>query len=264
MAVRTLISFIFVAAVCVTSSWAQLAAPNEAGVSTGHIHLHVHDVEAHKKFWLAMGGTPTKYAQFEVMKFPDVLVFLAKDEPTGGSAGSIVNHVGFRVPDGPAAIAKWKEAGLKTEAGRNPRGGYLIAPDDLRVEIVEDTSMKTPIAFHHVHFWVSEAAIPEIKAWYVKTFGAKPGKRGDNEAADVPGANLTFSKAVERTAPAKGTVLDHIGFEIKNLEAFCKRLEASGVKFDRPYSKSPAGLGLAFFTDPWGTYIEVTEGLDKL
>ena len=107
---RILISFIFVVAGCVTSSWAQLAAPNEAGVTMGHIHLHVRDVEAHKKFWLAMGATPTKYAQFEVMKFPDVLVFLAKDEPTRGSAGTIVNHVGFRVPDGPAALAKWKEA----------------------------------------------------------------------------------------------------------------------------------------------------------
>ena len=59
---------------------------------------------------------------------------------------------------------------------------------------------------------------------------------------------------------------DHIGFEIKNLEAFCKKLEASGVKFDRPYGKSQTipGLGLAFLTDPWGTYIEINEGLDKL
>lgn len=254
----------FVAVFCTTSLWAQLAAPNEAGVTMGHIHLHVRDVEAHKKFWLTLGASPAKYAQTEVMKFPDVLVFLAKAEPSGGSAGSIVNHVGFRVPDGPASLAKWKAAGLKIEAGRNPRGGYVIAPDDLRVEIVEDTSMNTLIAFHHVHFFVSEATIQEIKAWYAKTFGAKPGKRGDNEADDVPGANLTFSKSADQTAATKGRVLDHIGFEIKNLEAFCKKLEASGVKFDRPYGKSPSGLGLAFFTDPWGTYIEVNEGLDKL
>jgi hypothetical protein len=25
-----------------------------------------------------------------------------------------------------------------------------------------------------------------------------------------------------------------------------------------------AGLSIAFITDPWGTYIELTEGLDKL
>ncbi len=37
-------------------------------------------------------------------------------------------------------------------------------------------------------------------------------------------------------APTKGRTLDHIGFEIAGLEAFCKRLEASGIKFDEPYS----------------------------
>ena len=43
--------------------------------------------------------------------------------------------------------------------------------------------------------------------------------------------------------------------------AFCAKLAASGVKFDVPYRKSPTGLGVAFFTDPWGTYVELTEGL---
>ena len=51
-------------------------------------------------------------------------------------------------------------------------------------------------------------------------------------------------------------------FRSKNL----KKLEAIGVKFDRPYGKSQTipGLGLVFLTDPWGTYIEINEGLDKL
>src|SRR6266702_2803262 len=37
-------------------SRAQLAAPNETGVTMGHVHLVVQDLEAGKKFWLAMGG----------------------------------------------------------------------------------------------------------------------------------------------------------------------------------------------------------------
>jgi hypothetical protein len=37
------------------------------------------------------------------------------------------------------------------------------------------------------------------------------------------------------------------------------------VKFDVTYRKIPAlGLSLAFLTDPWGTYIELTEGLNRL
>ena len=65
--------------------------------------------------------------------------------------------------------------------------------------------------------------------------------------------------------PTKGRALDHIGFEVNGLEAFCKKLEAQGIKFDVPYRKVPAlGISVAFLTDPWGTYIELTEGLRKL
>ena len=65
--------------------------------------------------------------------------------------------------------------------------------------------------------------------------------------------------------PTKGRALDHIGFEVRNLEAFCKKLEASGVKFDEPYSKSRnPGYASATLTDPWGTTIELTEGLNRL
>jgi catechol 2,3-dioxygenase-like lactoylglutathione lyase family enzyme len=59
-------------------------------------------------------------------------------------------------------------------------------------------------------------------------------------------------------------MLDHIGFEIRNLEAFCQRLETLGVKLDRPYTKGSTGVATAFLTDPWGTSIELTEGLNRL
>ena len=52
-----------------------------------------------------------------------------------------------------------------------------------------------------------------------------------------------------------------LGFEIANLEAFCRKLEAKGVKFDTPYSKGGSGISAAVLTDPWGTRIELTEGL---
>jgi hypothetical protein len=51
---------------------------------------------------------------------------------------------------------------------------------------------------------------------------------------------------------------------VKNLAEFCKGLESKGVKFDVPYRAVPQlGISIAFLTDPWGTYIELTEGLDK-
>jgi hypothetical protein len=58
----------------------------------------------------------------------------------------------------------------------------------------------------------------------------------------------------------KGRSLDHIGFEVKDLESFAKTPEANTVKLDTAYRKVPQmGLAVAFLTDPWGTRIELTE-----
>jgi predicted enzyme related to lactoylglutathione lyase len=55
----------------------------------------------------------------------------------------------------------------------------------------------------------------------------------------------------------KGRTLDHIGFDVKNLQAFLKKYEAAGGKIDRPYTRNEqSNSALAFITDPWGTYIE--------
>jgi len=104
-----------------------------------------------------------------------------------------------------------------------------------------------------------------MKKWYVATFGAVPGKRGRFEAADLPGVNLTFAPGDPAPAGTKGRAIDHIGFEVKGLEAFTKKLEATGIKLDIAYRKIPTlGIAIAFLTDPFGTYIELTEGLDKI
>jgi catechol 2,3-dioxygenase-like lactoylglutathione lyase family enzyme len=252
------------------SAWAQLAAPNDAGVSMGHVHFVVQDMEAGKKFWTAMGGAASMLGANEVFKFPGVLILLRKGDPSGGTVGSVVNHIGFHVPNTAEALERWKAAGLKTEVGKNPGQGFVYTPDDLtRIEILEDKSLTVPIAFHHVHFFIADTAgasnVLEMQSWYAKMFGAKPGKRAQFDAADLPGVNLTFTKSDTPTLPTKGRMLDHIGFEIKDLEAFCKKAEANGVKFDVPFTKRPdLGISLAFITDPWGTYIELNEGLDKL
>ena len=245
---------------------AQAFPPNEAGVTMGHWHLNSRDVEANKKIFVAMGGTAIKNGNFEIVRFPGVIVFLnqAAGAPpaSGGTVGSVVNHVGFLVPNVAESVAKWKAAGVQVEPGGNGRTdqAFVTTPDGLRIEILEDKNQKLPIRHHHIHFNVPESAIPEIQAWYAKFFGAKPGMRGTNVADDIPGANLSFSRAAMPTVTTKGRVLDHIGFDVKNLEAFCKHLEAAGIKLDRPYTKNAqTGTALAFIYDPWGTYIELNE-----
>jgi catechol 2,3-dioxygenase-like lactoylglutathione lyase family enzyme len=261
-------------------AWAQLVAAKDGPIVYGHHHLNVTSVDAHKKFWVeALGGAPIKVgtSPAEIVKFPNVFVMLTARPPSGGTKGTTVNHIGFSVPNLRAAVDKVKAAGypmvtraelpatqevkddLAFIADQKTSVAFVMGPDDTKVELVENKGMPGAIALHHIHFAASN--VKEMQAWYAKTFNAKPGMRGSFQAADLPGVNLTYSPAPEPVVATRGRSLDHIGFEVKDLENFVKQLEASGIKLDRPYTKVPAlGLSIAFLTDPWGTYIELTEG----
>jgi catechol 2,3-dioxygenase-like lactoylglutathione lyase family enzyme len=246
----------------------------------GHLHYHVRDVDANKRFWTALGGQAIKVGGTDVMKFPGVLVFLVSGSPTGGTDGSVLNHVAFRVP----SLSKVEAAGLTVvPVAGFPGVASVMTPEGERVELFEDAAQNltftqdagfndavaerhnrpvpTPIAFHHIHVYVPNDSVAEVKAWYVRMFGGTPGKRSQYDAVDLPGMNLNISGPPRGTAPTKGRMLDHIGLEITGLEAFCTRLASMGVKFDVPYSKNSAGFATAMLTDPWGVSIELTEGL---
>jgi hypothetical protein len=283
-----------------TSARAQLETPNEAGVAFGQFHTIVRDVDASKKFWITLGGTPMKIDETEVVKFPGVFVFLTKGSPSGGSFGSAVNHVKFLVPDVDQAVARWKAGGDIAEAVHSEYAGNLIGwaytPDNLKIRFNPDKSLTVPIGRPGIQYWGTASAVPEIQAWYVKTFGGKMGGSANNGGSvnGIPGFQMTVTSSGEQPPartprgvglingklpdqsfmdklaqtnlrlPTKGRTLDHIGFEVMNLEAFCKKLVTSGVKFDEPYSKSRhKDFASAKLTDPWGVSIELTEGLRR-
>src|ERR1035438_7195740 len=82
----------------VRASEAQIAQPNEAGVSMGILHFVVPDVDAYKKFFITLGGVPTTSPT--AVKISGVLITLTKGNPSGGLVGSVVNHIAFNVPNG--------------------------------------------------------------------------------------------------------------------------------------------------------------------
>ena len=172
---------------------AQLPAPNTTGVAMGHLHLKSKDAAGNRKFWVdTLGGTPAKVGPLEFYKFPDVLVMITAGEHKGGSEGSAINHLGFKVNSLDAYIEKCKADGWEiVKINMETRQLFVMSPDKIKVELSEDKTMKVPIAHHHIHW--STVAIADTQAWYVKMFGAIPGKRLSFEAADVPGANLTFT-----------------------------------------------------------------------
>jgi len=252
-------SFVLLIAATVPAM-AQLAAPNDAGVAMGHLHLVVKDIDAQKKFWAMMGGVPVQNGQLSLIEFPGTFVMLRQGDPAGGTVGSVVNHFGFYVKNMQESLVKWKAAGVKIEQGNNPKQAFLTGPDDLRIEIFEDSSIAAPIKMHHIHF--NGAATGDMQAWYAKTFGGVPGKRNNFDTDNLPGVELAFTKNDASLVGTKGRSLDHIGFDVASLDDFSKRLATEGLKFDAPIRQVPnTKTRVAFFTDPWGTYIEVTENL---
>src|SRR5581483_7803662 len=241
---------------------AQLAPPIASGVTLGHIHINASDVDAQAKFWTAVGGEMVQREKITMVQFPGVYILLRKQEYSGGSVGSTINHFGFYVRDFEATVAKWTAAGLKWEKANNPTvgQGFLTGPDNVRIEIYENKSIPTPLQMHHIHLMVSDPA--QAQQWYAKNFGATAGKRAQYDVANVPGAEITLAKAEMPQAPTKGRSVDHMGFEVKNIDAFVAKLQAAGIKTDAAIrnSTNAAGLRIVYVTDPWGTEIEITEG----
>jgi catechol 2,3-dioxygenase-like lactoylglutathione lyase family enzyme len=208
-----------------------------------------------------------------------VLVFLRQQAPTGGTKGTTMNHVAFAVTNVRQMVDRARKAGYpivtREEAGagdivtddisfnkeQQSYSAFVMGPDDVKVQMFEVKTSATPIALHHLHF---AGPATEMRDWYVKVFGARPGTRGVYVTANLPGVDLSFGPS-PTVAGTRGRVLDHIGFEVKNLEAFLKRIESMGIKVDQPYRQIPAmNIAVAFITDPWGTSIELTEGLDRV
>jgi catechol 2,3-dioxygenase-like lactoylglutathione lyase family enzyme len=271
------------------TSHAQILVAKEGPVVYGHHHLNTTDMAAQKKFFVdTLGGRVrhigTGARAQDIIEFPNVqLWFRPMQAPTGGTIGTTVNHIGFSVPNLKPLVAKIKANGYKmittdsvapsvkvtddiAAASPTTNIAFVLGPEQTKVEFVEVKDQQLPIQLHHIHFFGEKNT--EMQAWYAKTFGARlltPNPGSAFVQDQLPGVFLNFTPSPTPTVGTTGRALDHIGFEVKNLEAFTKQLEAQGIKLDRPYTKVPElGIAIAFIKDPWGTNIEMTEGLDTI
>ena len=278
---RTVFICLLTCLVAAPSSASAQIVPKEAAVVYGHHHLNVSSVDEHKKFWVdTLGGRAIKAGNFDIIVMPNVLIFLSARPSSGPTKGSSLNHIGFSVPNLRLMVDKVKANGyrmvtmeeapagvtVKDDIGQTGNGiAYALGPDGVKVELLQVNGQTAPIAHHHIHVFGEKPA--EMRAWYMKVFGATERQTQTNGilGADLPGGGLNFSQSTGSVTPTRGRAVDHIGFEVKNLEAFVKRLEADGIKIDVPFRQVPAlNITLAFITDPWGTYIELNEGLANI
>jgi catechol 2,3-dioxygenase-like lactoylglutathione lyase family enzyme len=278
-------------------AFAQLVSHADAPVRIGHYHLNVTSVEAHKKFWAGtLGGKAMKFGGIDVIEFPDAFIFLRVHKPAGPTRGTAFDHIGFAVPNVPAMATKLAAAGYQETTGREPKPGeappaasgtsavygrfaYFLGPDGVKIELVTsdqrggDQKNVPPIVAHHIHF-INKQYV-EMQQWYMKAFNAtlRQPQTDFFIGADLPGVGYSLNffrwegdQSITHV-PTAGRVVDHVGFEVKDLDAFCKTLEAKGIKIMRPCKKRDAAMNniaTATIMDPWGVSIELTEGLDKI
>ena len=263
--------------------FAQTAAPNPTGVSAGHIHIVTADPAAYQKAIISvLGGTPVNAGPLTMVKEPGIFFIMTQAKgagPSGGSKGSVADHMGFSVKSYAATKAKAVAAGMNVQELTPNVQAFVTFPNDVIIEIQEDTALPTEAAFSHFHLMAPDQNA--TREWYMKTFGGveaqrRPGLKG----VGIPPGTVDFlgvggrggkgkdgAPAAPPAPPAAtaGRFLDHIGFEVKDLDAFVKKLQADGVKIDSgPTDMTKQfGLKIGFITDPNGTRIELTEGLTK-
>ena len=268
------------------SASAQLVAAKDGPIVYGHHHVNATSVDEHKKFWAGtLGGTVITVGtdKREIIRMPNVLIFMRAQAAKGGTKGSTADHIGLSVPNLRQSLDKAKANGYRIVTAQEAPAnvpvkddiaqvagpvsglGYLIGPDDVKVELLEMKDQTEPVKLHHIHFFGEKNA--EMRDWYIKVFGATPAA-GANPAfvsANLPGVVLNFSPSPTPIVGTVGRAVDHIGFEVKDLAGFLTKLEAQGITPSVPLRRLDAlSLNIAFVVDPWGTNIELTEGLDKI
>jgi Glyoxalase/Bleomycin resistance protein/Dioxygenase superfamily len=253
-----------------------------APIVVSHFRLNVTSVDAHLKFWVdTLGGEAFEWRDGTAgVRFPDVILALEERAPTGPTRGTTFDHIGFAAPDVPALAARAVAAGYGRTVGREPGPGldsspptagnygrfeYLIGPDGVKVELVTAEEGAPPIAFHHAHF--VNRQFTEMGQWFIKALNAtqREGPTYDYFfGADLPGVGymLNFFSWLpeEDLVGTAGRAVDRIGFDVHGLEALCAELESKGIELAVPYHVEN-GLGWATVIDPWGTVLELGEGL---
>jgi len=112
----------------------------------------------------------------------------------------------------------------------------------------------------HIHL----AAPDQAKAveWYRNHFGGQTMTEGPDRL--MLGDTRLIVQKNEAPKPSAGSVVDHIGFSVQDLDATMRQFAADGVKITTPARDVTGLFKIAFVEDPWGTRIEVVQDSAKL
>jgi len=243
----------------VLSALAQSPSPGAPNITGAHIHLNSADPDVAIAFWTDVIGTSSSgIGSFSGVGTLGVRILFTRKTPSGPSAGSAIDHLALKVPDLQPVVERLSKTPYKSFRPQTSTDRLMIdGPDGVRIELIEDNSLYTPLEFNHIH--LSSKQPKDLQAWYATNLGARAGSGDNADSILIPGANLTVSQA-NSAVPSVDRAIDHISFEVNDLENFAKKLVESGVKLDSaPHAAPELGASVALLSDPSGTRIELME-----
>lgn len=244
------------------SAQAQVPLPAADEVGPGHTHLVVPNVAKHREIWKLLGGVERSSGRLQPIMFPGMHILLREGQPSAPSTATTANHIGFTVNDYALYKAKLEAVGATLFFDDGSTQILADLPDGVRVEIALEAGQAEPIRFHHTHLAATDPAA--LRQWYVDVLGMDVGeRRGLPSAVMIDGrVDVMPHRGEGVPAATMGSAIDHIGFEVADMDTFAARMNRLGITFDRePSCIDDIKLCIAFITDPNGTYIEITEGL---
>ncbi|NKB33232.1 MAG: hypothetical protein GKR91_09045 [Pseudomonadales bacterium] len=192
----------------------------------------------------------------------------------GGSEGTGVDHIGFSVPDLDAKMAELESVGVRGSGVRLIRfddgalvrdipGLFKIAfitdPWGTKIELVQDEEL---LGFHHIH--LNSVDPGAALDWYSQVLdGERDILKGMLEGVLFDDIWLLATEYTDgRPGITQGRTIDHIGFEVADLDAAAARMNQLDVEF-RQEPMVPDGARTdakqAFLLGPDGVMIAVVE-----
>ena len=233
-------------------------------------HIHLNEPAAEGSAWWEKnipGGRRITEAPNRIMYGAVRLMFLSP-RSSGGSDGSVIEHLGFSVADLDATMKALAGAGIKViEPVKNTPGLYKSAlvedPWGTRIQLVQDPDL---LGLHHVQLRTPD---PDAAyGWLLDKFGGERAKiKGQIDAVKyaVPGFTTVYIVAAKGTSvPSQGRVIDHIGWRsvdpINDTKAMLEGKKVELTSQPRPLTL-PDGPSINFFyvAGPDGTRIELVE-----
>jgi len=228
-----------------------------AAVPYDHIHLTATNAQEAVNWYVKhFGGSAGRFNRGDADR--NTYPIDREREPTGGSVGTGVDHIGFSmanieeataaaVADGGTQIGDFVEfSGMKI--------AFLEDPWGTKIELINDPDTR---GMHHIHL---SSPDPEgTLNWYLEIFGGEIVQwKGVLPAINYSDVWLMAARANGEVEPTQGTSMDHLGWAAENLDDFGDVLEANDVEFTmepRPFR----GIRISFVEGPDGVRIEVVE-----